>query len=260
MSIGENIKSLRRAHGLSQIELGEILGVSDKAVSTWENGLKTPRISTLRKLADYFGVGIEGLLDADLGSTAEPYAPGRSLSLSERPPSANPYFNPPALSAEDERKLSMAYVRANPGYQRKVCALLGIEPLAVREGGDYKTVEMLVYDDPAAAGAPLYAESGYERLTMPEPMVPSGTDFGVRISGHSMEPTIRDGQIAWVRKQETLRDQEIGIFMLGDSAVCKRLSLPPFGGQPKLLSDNPRYPPITGPELDDLRVVGKVLL
>ena len=36
MSIGKNIRSLRESRGLSQIQLGKIAGVTDKAVSTWE--------------------------------------------------------------------------------------------------------------------------------------------------------------------------------------------------------------------------------
>ena len=51
MSIAENIKRIRLEHGLSQAELGKIAGVSDKAVSTWELGLKTPRMGAVEKMA-----------------------------------------------------------------------------------------------------------------------------------------------------------------------------------------------------------------
>lgn len=56
MGISENIKILRERYGLSQKELGQIAGVSDKAVSTWEQGLKEPRMGAIQKLADYFGI------------------------------------------------------------------------------------------------------------------------------------------------------------------------------------------------------------
>ncbi|WP_445505782.1 LexA family protein [Niallia sp. 03091] len=56
MSIGRNIKKLREIHNLSQKELGEIAGVSDKAVSTWEKGLKDPRMGAIQKIADHFGI------------------------------------------------------------------------------------------------------------------------------------------------------------------------------------------------------------
>ena len=42
MSIGKNIRSLRESRGLSQIQLGKIAGVTDKAVSTWERDEKVP--------------------------------------------------------------------------------------------------------------------------------------------------------------------------------------------------------------------------
>ena len=56
MSIATNIKELRLKHGLSQKEFAKIAGVSDKAVSTWENGTKEPRMGTIQKIADYFGL------------------------------------------------------------------------------------------------------------------------------------------------------------------------------------------------------------
>ncbi|OTW84363.1 LexA repressor [Bacillus thuringiensis serovar cameroun] len=56
MSIGKNIKKLRDKHNLNQKEMGEIAGVSDKAVSTWEKGLKEPRMGAIQKIADHFGI------------------------------------------------------------------------------------------------------------------------------------------------------------------------------------------------------------
>lgn len=63
MSIGENIKRLREAHGLTQLQLAEIACVTDKAVSTWENDLKTPRMGALQKIADYFGIAKSDIIE-----------------------------------------------------------------------------------------------------------------------------------------------------------------------------------------------------
>lgn len=63
MSIGDNIKKLRESKGLSQVELGKIAGVSDKAVSTWENNIKTPRVGVIQKLSDYFGVSKSNIIE-----------------------------------------------------------------------------------------------------------------------------------------------------------------------------------------------------
>lgn len=71
MSIAENIKKLRDEHDLSQAELGKIAGVSDKAVSTWELGTKTPRMGAVEKMAAYFGVPKSAILD-DVDSQSIP--------------------------------------------------------------------------------------------------------------------------------------------------------------------------------------------
>ena len=63
MSIGENIKYLRESHGLTQVQLAEIAGVTDKAVSTWENDTKTPRMGALQKIADHFGIAKSDIIE-----------------------------------------------------------------------------------------------------------------------------------------------------------------------------------------------------
>lgn len=65
MNISKNIKTLRESHGMSQTEFGRIAGVSDKAVSTWENGIKIPRMGAVQKLSDYFGIPKSMILDED---------------------------------------------------------------------------------------------------------------------------------------------------------------------------------------------------
>ena len=63
MGISSNIKRLRNTHGLTQAELGKIAGVSDKAISTWENGLAEPRMGAVQKIADYFGIKKSEIID-----------------------------------------------------------------------------------------------------------------------------------------------------------------------------------------------------
>ena len=57
-TIGKKIKYLREKEGFTQTELGKRLGLSDKAVSTWENDIKVPRMATLRKISELFGVPV----------------------------------------------------------------------------------------------------------------------------------------------------------------------------------------------------------
>ncbi|MDL2238147.1 helix-turn-helix domain-containing protein [Christensenellaceae bacterium OttesenSCG-928-K19] len=63
MSIGNNIKKLREKYGLSQKQIADIAGVSDKAVSTWENNLKEPRMGAVQKIADHFNLQKSNLIE-----------------------------------------------------------------------------------------------------------------------------------------------------------------------------------------------------
>lgn len=82
MGISENIKILREKYGLSQKELGQIAGVSDKAVSTWEQGLKEPRMGAIQKLADYFCIRKSDIIE-DGGLMSKRTSPSLSLTQQE---------------------------------------------------------------------------------------------------------------------------------------------------------------------------------
>jgi len=64
--IGELISRFRKEKGLTQLQLGEMIGVSDKAVSKWERGLGCPDVSLLGALSAALGVNIEGILNGEL--------------------------------------------------------------------------------------------------------------------------------------------------------------------------------------------------
>lgn len=69
-SFGNFICALRVRRGLSQFQLGTLVGVSNKAVSKWENGASKPQISTCRKLAEVLGVTLDELLSCKYLSSA----------------------------------------------------------------------------------------------------------------------------------------------------------------------------------------------
>ena len=60
--LNENIKKLRVARGLNQVEFAKILGVSKQCVSNWENDNVMPSIEMLVKIADFFNVTTDYVL------------------------------------------------------------------------------------------------------------------------------------------------------------------------------------------------------
>ncbi|MCI6058380.1 MAG: helix-turn-helix domain-containing protein [Clostridiales bacterium] len=62
LKIADNIRFFRKANNLTQEELSKQLGGSKNLVSNYENGISTPDIYTLVKLADIFDITIDELV------------------------------------------------------------------------------------------------------------------------------------------------------------------------------------------------------
>ena len=61
-TLGMMISSLRKEKGMTQLELAEKMGVTDKAVSKWERDLSFPDINSIPKLAEIFDVSVDDLM------------------------------------------------------------------------------------------------------------------------------------------------------------------------------------------------------
>lgn len=61
--LGENIRKLRQARGLTQQQLADIMGASNyTTISKWESGANSPRGGDLVKLSELFNVSVDELL------------------------------------------------------------------------------------------------------------------------------------------------------------------------------------------------------
>ena len=65
VKIGKFIASLRKSKKLTQQELAELLGVTDRAISNWENGRRMPDISLLKPLAENLGITVNELISGE---------------------------------------------------------------------------------------------------------------------------------------------------------------------------------------------------
>lgn len=61
-TLGMTISSLRKDKGMTQLELAEKIGVTDKAVSKWERDLSFPDINSIPKLAEIFENSVDDLM------------------------------------------------------------------------------------------------------------------------------------------------------------------------------------------------------
>lgn len=63
--IGQFLKELRSGKSLTQEQLAEVLGVSNRSVSRWENGVTMPDFDLLIQMAEFYDVEIGEILDGE---------------------------------------------------------------------------------------------------------------------------------------------------------------------------------------------------
>ena len=61
-SFGAMIAAMRKEQGMTQLELAEKMGVTDKAVSKWERDLSFPDVDSIPRLAEIFDVTVDELM------------------------------------------------------------------------------------------------------------------------------------------------------------------------------------------------------
>ena len=71
-TFGATISALRKEKGLTQLELAQQMGVTDKAVSKWERNLSFPDVASLPKLAEVLGTSVDELLEVKTAAQQEP--------------------------------------------------------------------------------------------------------------------------------------------------------------------------------------------
>lgn len=190
--VGMRITEARKKKGLSIAAFSEYLENFGVKISTggagkWETGYSIPNAYQLIAICN-------------------------ALDISDQLPFFMADYAP-LLNKEGERKVEeyKADLIASGRYRpaQKVTPII-------------RRIEMRVYDIPVSAGTGNFLDDGnYEMASVPENMIPDGADFGVRVTGDSMEPVYHDGQIVWVKECATLDVGEVGIFIYDGDGYIK---------------------------------------
>lgn len=257
--IADIIRESRLATGFTQVQVAEKLGRPQQTIANWESGKAQPDANTLFELFRVLGRSV----DEAFGFKREKAPPmsGEAIKLGRDYDTLDHWGQKQVRSvtaiekarvAEQQAKESSAPPAEQPTPQ------LTDHPTARRRPDGF--VEIEVYDQPAAAGLGNYLDTPPSHMEQyPAELVPDRTDFGVLISGDSMEPEIPDGSTVFVQSCATLAAGEIGIFVLDGKSYCKTLAVDHDRRQVRLVSINPAYADIPIGEIDELRTLGRVL-
>lgn len=230
-TVGEIISKNRKKKKLTQPMLADKLAqhgivISYKTISGWEQGLTEPPIGAFIEICRILEV--PDIYEAIYGE--------------------NPFNRASELNDEGKEKLKdyTELLISSHKYDKDTATVLPFVPRRLK-----------LFDIKVSAGTGNFLDSDSYSWKEAGEEVPKNADFGVQISGDSMEPRYKDKQIVWIQQTSTLNNGDIGIFCLNGNAFCKKLQNDENGLF--LISLNDNYSPINIKEHDDYKIFGKVL-
>lgn len=239
----EKIKELKSRRGMTSSELSAKSGIPQGTLNKLLSGvIEEPKLATARALAAALGTSL-----------------GALVGEAEDTP-----------AADDERKLLLDY-RATDNYGkaliRKVAEMESGRSADVSEATDDRilragpvqedsgaiiTLPLFLTPVSAGPGAILDSSSASETIDV-RASYAEQADFALRVSGNSMEPRFKSGDILLVHQQSEVQFGELGIFIADGEGYFKR-----YMGD-RLHSLNPEYPDIPLRRFDDFFCCGKVV-
>jgi len=244
-----NLRRLIETEHVDIEELAAYVGITARSINGYCWGTRTPKWQQTQKIAEYLGVTTADLLgissDARLSHKAYQLATvydkldefGRSLLE--------------CIAAHE-----MERVKTEQEMEK---ARTDITELPTRK--------LKLYLTPAAAGPgnSLTDEEAFEEIDYPED-APQDADFAIRISGESMEPFIKDGAIAYIKKvtEGYVKEiKEVGVWLYEGEVRIKQWCRD-YIGDIHLLSANPKRVAanvkIPRARTEELQCLGRVIL
>ncbi|HGX1300921.1 TPA: LexA family transcriptional regulator [Staphylococcus aureus] len=83
-------------------------------------------------------------------------------------------------------------------------------------------------------------------------------DIALKVNGDSMEPLFKNGQIIFIEKSHTIKDGQIGVFIINEDAYVKKVYVE--DNRLTLVSLNKKYKDLYFYDNESVRLVGKVIL
>lgn len=237
----ERIKEKRKAAKLTQLALGEAVGSTKSSVCNWEKGLYKPDVDTVERIAEVLHTTAGYLL----GYTDDDERYSDAEELDSLPEGWLDQFGGNVKAA----------VRAYRAMDEERAQEFALPPGALPI-----TVQRVPLLGGIHAGEPSYAEEDFDGYVVLGSAV--RCDFALRVVGDSMiNARIHDGDIVFIRKQDTVENGEIAAVLIDDETALKRVRFL-AGGMTMFCPENPKYEPIVvggAGETRNVRILGKAV-
>lgn len=258
----DRIKALKSEKKITNEQLAELTGIPLSTLSKILAGFSdSPKLSNIVSICDALGCTIDYIVTGVPENTNN-YTLGpdemRFIEDYRKLDRHGREILRVVLDKESER-LSVEAYQLSAGARAKVIPEEKVKRklTSVRSTPGFSKREIPLYSLPVSAGPGEYLDdSTAEEITIPENEKTADADFALRISGNSMEPKYRDGDILLVQNCDTVEVGEPAVYVLDGGGYFKI-----FGGD-RLISLNHEYGDILLKNFTEVhcggRVVGKL--
>lgn len=205
MSIGTKISEIRKSKKMKIETLSQKSGVPISTLKKILSGAtKDPQIDTIKAIARALECTLE---DFDDNSNLKNYSAVEKKLIAD-------------YRKLDDHSKEVVQVVIRKELERNIPSEPNYDNII-----PIKKYQVPYYDMPVSAGTGNPLDEEYpEKVDLTE-QPPKGTDFIVRVSGDSMEPTYHDGDKLFVKEQPSIEIGEIGIFVVDGNAYVKELGV-----------------------------------
>ncbi|MBO8656599.1 helix-turn-helix transcriptional regulator [Staphylococcus aureus] len=229
--IAKNIRKFLNDSNMSQKKLAELINIKPSTLSDYLNLRSNPSHGVIQRIADVFEVG-----KSDIDTTYKDDNDITSIYNKLTPPRQENVLN---------------YANEQLDEQNKVTSI-----------DEYKESKLVSYIACGATGAgigeELYDDILHEEVFFKEDETPSNADFCILVNGDSMEPMLKQGTYAFIKKEDSIKDGTIALVVLDGVSLIKRVDI--CEDYINLVSLNPKYDDIKVASFSDIKVMGKVVL
>ncbi|HDC5768853.1 TPA: helix-turn-helix domain-containing protein [Staphylococcus aureus] len=250
----ERLKQIMKDRNLRQVDILEKskpfqkelnIKMSKSHLSQYVNGRSSPDQHKLFLLSKTLNVGEAWLMGYDVDSYRIPDEERQEETVMSKIRSTASQLTPP----RQENVLN--YANSQLDEQNKVTSIDG-----------YKESKLVSYIACGATGAgigeELYDDILHEEVFFKEDETPSNADFCILVNGDSMEPMLKQGTYAFIKKEDSIKDGTIALVVLDGVSLIKRVDI--CEDYINLVSLNPKYDDIKVASFSDIKVMGKVVL
>ena len=252
--VSNRLKHIMKIRNLKQVDIinkskpyQKKLGISlsKSTLSQYINDVQSPDQDRIYLLSKTLNVGEAWLMGYDVDSYRVPDEERQDETIMSKINNIFSQLTPP----RQENVLN--YANEQLEEQNKVTSIDG-----------YKESKLVSYIACGATGAGIGEELDddilHEEVFFKEDETPSNADFCILVNGDSMEPMLKQGTYAFIKKEDSIKDGTIALVVLDGVSLIKRVDI--CEDYINLVSLNPKYDDIKVASFSDIKVMGKVVL